>query len=183
LRWGGVAVISYTSSAFRIHRTIPSEAATVDLLDDSEPWNFDAIVDTISSHIEPQEDWILSSPNVPPSDPSRVPMELIDPELQDTLPSFTPSPPATADSVEDAPKTISTPRPGHMESTVAQPLYGNQEVGTKAVAIDAEICEVKALLAKWKQGKTNWYLVKWEAFPDGENMWVKKYGIDPEFVK
>jgi hypothetical protein len=163
--------------------TPPLEAANVDVLGDSEPWNFDAITDAIPSPIEPQEDWILSSPIVPPSDPSRVPMELIDPELQGTLPSFTPSPPATADSVEDAPKTISTPRPGHMESTVAQPLYGNQEVGDQAVAIDTEICEVEALLAKWKQGKTNWYLVKWEGFPDGENMWVKKDGIDPELVK
>ncbi|PVH69469.1 hypothetical protein DL98DRAFT_541599 [Cadophora sp. DSE1049] len=49
--------------------------------------------------------------------------------------------------------------------------------------IDAEICEVEALLAKWKQGKTNWYLVKWEGFLDGENMWVKKDGIDLELVK
>lgn len=39
------------------------------------------------------------------------------------------------------------------------------------------------LLAKWKQGKTNWYLVKWAGFPDDENMWVKKDGIDPELVK
>ncbi|PVH69468.1 hypothetical protein DL98DRAFT_598639 [Cadophora sp. DSE1049] len=51
----------------------PSKPATVDLLDNSEPWNFGAIVDAISSPIEPQEDWILSSPNVP--------MELIDQEL------------------------------------------------------------------------------------------------------
>jgi hypothetical protein len=70
-----------------------------------------------------------------------------------------------------------------MESTVTQPLCGNQGVGDQPVAIDAEIYEVEALLAKWKQGKTNWYLVKWEGFPDEDNMWVKKDGIDPELVK
>jgi Chromo (CHRromatin Organisation MOdifier) domain len=158
------------------------EAATVDLLEDSEPWNFDAIADAISSPIESQEGWILASPNIPPSDLSSVPMELIDPELQDALPS-PPSPPVTADSVQDADGTTPTPRPGHIESTVTQPLCANLGVGDQPVAIDAEMCEVEALLAKWKQGKTNWYLVKWEGFPDEENMWVKKDGIDQELVK
>ena len=78
-------------------------------------------------------------------------MELIDPELQDALPFSTP----ITDSVEDAPNTISAPRPGHMETMVAQPLCGNQGVGEQPVAIDGKICEVEALLAKWKQGKTN----------------------------
>ena len=43
------------------------EAATVGLLGDSEPWNFDAIADAISSLIESQEDWILSGPDTPSS--------------------------------------------------------------------------------------------------------------------
>jgi hypothetical protein len=43
------------------------ETATVDLLGDSEPWNFDAIADAISSPVESQEDWILSGPETPPS--------------------------------------------------------------------------------------------------------------------
>jgi hypothetical protein len=83
------------------------------------------ITDTISSLIKSQEGWILSSPNIPPLDLFGVLIKLINPELQDALSSSTP----TADSVKDAPNTISAPRPGHMESTVAQPLCGNQEVG------------------------------------------------------
>src|SRR4051794_6174293 len=37
--------------------TTLSEAATVDLLSDSEPWNFDAIAYAIFSLIEFQENW------------------------------------------------------------------------------------------------------------------------------
>ena len=70
-----------------------------------------------------------------------------------------------------------------MESTAAQPLCRNQGVEGQPVAIDDEIREVEALHAKWKQGKTNWYLVKWEGFPDEQNMWVKKDSIDPDLVK
>jgi hypothetical protein len=120
------------------------EAATVDVLNDSEPWNFDTIADAISSLIKSQEGWILSSLNIPLSDLSGVLIELIDPELQDALPSSTP----TADSVKNTPNTISAPRPGHIESTVAQPLCGNQEVRDQPVAINGEIYEVKALLTK-----------------------------------
>ena len=123
-------------------------------IDDSEPWNFDTIIDTISSPIESQEGWILSSSNIPLLDLSSVPIELIDPELQDTLPS-TPCPPATDDSVEDTPKTISAPRLRYIESMVVQPLYGNQAEGDQPVVINSEIYEVEALLTKWKQGKTN----------------------------
>ena len=94
------------------------EAATIDVLNDSEPWNFDTIVDTISSPIESQEGWILSSSNIPPSDLSNVLIELIDPELQDTLPSSTLCPLVTTDLVEDTPNTISVLRPGYIESTV-----------------------------------------------------------------
>lgn len=42
---------------------------------------------------------------------------------------------------------------------------------------------VEALLAKWKQGKTAWYLVKWKVFLHGENTWEKQKGISSELVK
>jgi len=61
--------------------TPPLEAATVDLLGYSEPWNFDAIADAISSPIKSQEDWILSGPETPLPYLSSIPMELVDPEL------------------------------------------------------------------------------------------------------
>src|SRR5580700_724785 len=96
------------------------------------------MANAVSSPIESQEGWILPSPNIPTSDLSSIPMELIDPELQDPLPSSTPSSPATADEVEDAAGTILTPRPRHVESTATQPLCGNQGVGDQFVAIDAE---------------------------------------------
>jgi len=158
--------------------TTPSEAATVDLLSDSDPWNFDAIAYAMSSPIESQEDWILSGSDTPPSYPSSIPMELVDPELRDALPSSTSSLPATADSVEDAHGSIPTTTPGHIESTV---------IGARGqpVAIDAErgIWEAEALLAKWKRGKTTWYLVKWKGFPHEGNTWEKRKDISPELVK
>jgi len=42
----------------------------------------------------------------------------------------------------------------------------------KAAAIDKEdnTWEVKALLAKWKQGRRVLYLVKWKGFPDEANL-------------
>ncbi|KAG9231523.1 hypothetical protein BJ875DRAFT_498260 [Amylocarpus encephaloides] len=165
--------------------TTPLEAATVDLLSDSESWNFDAIADTISSPIESQEDWVLSGPDTPLSYLSSIPIELVDPELRDTLPSSTSSLPATADSVEDAHGSIPTTTPGHIESTVIQPLCDSQGVGGQPVAIDAErgIWEAEALLAKWKQGKTTWYLVKWKGFPHEGNTWEKRKDISPELVK
>ncbi|PVH67771.1 hypothetical protein DL98DRAFT_523142, partial [Cadophora sp. DSE1049] len=98
--------------------TTPSEAATVDLLGASDPWNFDAIAYAMSSPIESQEDWILSGPDTPPSYPSSIPMELVDPELRDALSSSTSSLPATADSVEDAHGSIPTTLPGRLESSV-----------------------------------------------------------------
>ena len=83
------------------------EPATVNPLGNSEPWNFDAIADAISSPISSpissqEEDWILSSPDTPPSYLSSIPMELVNPELRDALPSSTLSLPVTADSVEGA---------------------------------------------------------------------------------
>jgi hypothetical protein len=58
-------------------------------------------------------------------------------------------------------------------------------VGDRPVAIDAKrgIWEVEALLAKWKQGKTTWYLVKWKGFPHRENTLEKRKGISAELVK
>jgi hypothetical protein len=86
-------------------------------------------------------------------------------------------------SAKGAHRRILTTGPGRMESTVTQPLCGSQGVGDQPVAIDAEECEVEALLAKWKQGKTTWYLVKWKGVPDGENWWVKRDDIGRELVE
>jgi hypothetical protein len=111
--------------------TTPLEAASIDLLGDSP--------------VEPQEDWNLSRPDTPPSYPSSIPMELVDPELRDALPSSILSLPAIADSVEDAPGSIPTTTLGHTESSVIQSLCDSQPV-----AIDAKrgIWEAKGLLAK-----------------------------------
>ncbi|KAH8653993.1 hypothetical protein BGZ60DRAFT_419121 [Tricladium varicosporioides] len=72
-----------------------------------------------------------------------------------------------------------------MEGTLVQPLCGNQSVRDQPVAIDAKrgIWEVEALLAKWKQGKATWYLVKWRGFSHEENTWEKRKGISTELVK
>lgn len=160
--------------------TTPFEAATVDLHGDSEPWNFDTIADTISSPIESHEDWMLSGPDTAPSYPSSIPMDLVDPELRDALPSSTSSPPGIAGLVEDAHGSIVKTTPGHRESSVIQPLCGSQPV-----AIDAErgIWEAEALLAKWKRGNTTWYLVKWKGFPHEGNTWQKRKDISPEVVE
>jgi hypothetical protein len=109
------------------------EAATVDLLGDSEPWNFDAIADAISSPVESQEDWMLSGPDTPLLYLSSIPMELVNPELRDALPSPTSSLLTIANLVEDAYRSIPTTTPGRLASLVIQPLCGSQ-----LVAIDAE---------------------------------------------
>lgn len=72
-----------------------------------------------------------------------------------------------------------------MGNMVTQPLYGSQGVTHQPVAIDAEkgIWEVEELLAKWKQGKTTWYLVKWKGFPHGENTWERRKDISTELIK
>jgi hypothetical protein len=152
--------------------TTPPEATTVELFGDAKPWNLDANADTISSLLSSrEEDWSLSGPDTPLSHLSSVPRELVDPALQDALPSSASSLLASTDSVEDAHGSIPTTRPGHIESTVTQPLYGSQGVGGQPVVIDAGrgIWEAEALLAKRKQGKTIWYLVKWKGFPHGDN--------------
>ena len=175
--------VPQTGEECRSPWTTPSEAATVDLLNDSNPWNFDAIADAISSPIESQEDWILSGPETPPSYLSSIPMELVDPELLDALPSSTSSLPAIADSVEDAHRSIPTTTPGHIESSVTQ--QSCQRAGDWPVAIDAKegIWEAEALLAKWQQGKTTWFLVKWKGFQHGDNTWEKRKDISLELVE
>ena len=72
-------------------------------------------------------------------------MELIDPELQDALPSSTLSLLVTAGSVEDAHGSIPITTLGHIESSVIQPLCNSQ-----LVTIDAKrgIWEAEALLTK-----------------------------------
>jgi len=113
--------------------TTSLEAATADLFSDSELWTFDRIADAIS----PQDGRILSSPNTP-SNLSSVPMELIDPELQDVLFSSASSLPVITDSVEDTYGSIPTTTPERIESTGTQPLRGSQGMGGQLVAIDAE---------------------------------------------
>ena len=63
----------------------------------------------------------MSSHNIPLSNLSSVPIELIDPELRDTLSSFILSILATADSVKDAHESIPTTILGYIESSVIQP--------------------------------------------------------------
>jgi hypothetical protein len=111
----------------------PPEATTVELFADAKPWNLNANADDISSLISSlEEDWSLSGPDTPPSYLSSVPMELVDPALQDALSSSASSPPATTDSVEDAHGSTPTIRPGHIESTVTQPLYRQPRSGRPA---------------------------------------------------
>jgi hypothetical protein len=161
--------------------TTPLEAATVDPFGDAEPWNVDAIADAVSSPISSLEEHrSLSGPDTPPSYLSNIPIEAVDPELRDVHPFSISSLPATADSVEDAYGSIPTITPGHVESPVMQPLCDSQPV-----AIDAKrgIWEAKVLLAKWKRGKTTWYLVKWKGFINEANTWEKRKDISPELVK
>ncbi|KAG4433659.1 hypothetical protein IFR05_010862 [Cadophora sp. M221] len=107
-------------------------------------------------------------------------MKLINPNLQDALPSFTSTLLATANSAEDAHESIPTTTPGHIKSSVIQPLYDSQPI-----AIDAKrgIWKAEALLAKWKRGKTTWYLMKWKGFPHEGNTWEKRKDISPELVE
>jgi hypothetical protein len=60
----------------------------------------------------------LSGPDTLLSYPSSIPIELVDPELRDALPSSTSSLLTTADSVEDAHESILTTTPRHIESSV-----------------------------------------------------------------
>jgi hypothetical protein len=158
----------------------PSEV-TDDLFGDTESWNFDENADAVSLPTESvQEDWILCDRETPSSCLSSVPTDdLIDPQLRDALPVSAPVPPATTDWVEDAHKSIPTAGLEHTESTVTQPLCGSQGMEGQPVAINAKenIWTAEALLAKWKQGKTTCYLVKWKGFPDEGNTWQKPKDI------
>jgi hypothetical protein len=109
-----------------------SEAAIVNL-GNSKPWNFNAIIYAISSPIKSQEDWILSGPDTPLLYPSSIPIELVDPELRDILPSSISNLLITADSVKDTYGSIPITIPGYLESSVIQPLCNSQPV-----AIDTE---------------------------------------------
>jgi hypothetical protein len=57
--------------------------------------------------------------------------------------------------------------------------------GSRPLAIDVEegIWEAETLLAKWKRGKTIWFLVKWRGFPHGDNTWEKPKDISLELVE
>ena len=69
--------------------------------------------------------------------PSRFSMDLLDPQLQDALPSSTSILPATADSTEDAHGSILSTTLGNIESTEVQPLRTSQGVESNLVAINA----------------------------------------------
>jgi hypothetical protein len=58
-------------------------------------------------------------------------------------------------------------------------------VGGQPVIINAEkgIWEAEALLAKWKQGRTTWYLVNWKGFPHEDNTWQKLKDIGQKLVQ
>ncbi|KFY95782.1 hypothetical protein V498_03133 [Pseudogymnoascus sp. VKM F-4517 (FW-2822)] len=116
--------------------------------------------------------------------PSRFSAELLDPQLQDALPSSTSILPATADSTEDAHGSILSTTSGNMERTEAQPLRSSQGVESNLVAIDATEgrWEVEALLAKSKVGNVIWYLVKWAGFRDEDNTWQNRDDISSDLI-
>ncbi|KAK3939116.1 hypothetical protein QBC46DRAFT_365016 [Diplogelasinospora grovesii] len=77
----------------------------------------------------------------------------------------------------------------HMEGVATESLSGGQGGGDdggagRPAAIDEkeDIWEVEALLAKWKQGRRTFYLVKWMGFPDEVNSWEKRTDISAELV-
>ncbi|KAF4625087.1 hypothetical protein G7Y89_g13082 [Cudoniella acicularis] len=43
--------------------------------------------------------------------------------------------------------------------------------------------EAEALVAKWKQGRMIWFLVKWKGFAHGDNTWEKRKDISPDLVE
>ncbi|KFY28425.1 hypothetical protein V493_02941 [Pseudogymnoascus sp. VKM F-4281 (FW-2241)] len=116
--------------------------------------------------------------------PSRVLIDLLDPQLQDALPTSTSVLPATTDSTEDAHRSILSATSGNIEYTEIQPLHSSQEAESNLVAVDATEgrWEVEALLAKSKVGNVFWYLVKWEGFGDDENTWQEQDDISSDLV-
>ncbi|KAH9203134.1 hypothetical protein DL95DRAFT_472676 [Leptodontidium sp. 2 PMI_412] len=84
---------------------------------------------------------------------------------------------STARDIEDVGNTQ-----GNM---VTQLRHGSQGMAVQPVAIDAEegIWEAEALLAKWKRGRTLWYLVHWKGFPHGDNTWQKSRDIGQQLVQ
>jgi hypothetical protein len=77
------------------------EITTINLLDNSESWNFNVITNTIFSPISFQEDWILSGPDTSLLYLTSILIELINPEFRNTLPSSISSLLVIANSVED----------------------------------------------------------------------------------
>ncbi|KAH7145987.1 hypothetical protein EDB81DRAFT_883382 [Dactylonectria macrodidyma] len=49
-------------------------------------------------------------------------------------------------------------------------------------ADDDVVYEVEALLAKAQWGRTSYYLVKWEGYPDDDNLWVERDNIAADIV-
>ncbi|KFY66397.1 hypothetical protein V497_00940 [Pseudogymnoascus sp. VKM F-4516 (FW-969)] len=116
--------------------------------------------------------------------PSRFSMDLLDPQLQNVLPSSTSILPATADTTEDAQGSIVSTPPESIERTEVQWLCGSQGVESNLVSIDAteRRWEVEALLAKSKVGNVIWYLVKWAGFQDEDNTWQKRDDISSDLI-
>jgi len=164
-----------------------SEATTVGRFD-IKLGSIDVNMNIISSSISSLEDeWILSSPNTPLSDTSlsSVLIELIDPELRINDLSSVPNILPTINPVEATTyRSRSITAPG-IESSAIRRLCESRGVGGQPVAIDVErgIWNAEALLAKWKCGRTTWYLVKWDGFLDRENTWEKSKDISHELIK
>ncbi|KFY46132.1 hypothetical protein V494_00590 [Pseudogymnoascus sp. VKM F-4513 (FW-928)] len=116
--------------------------------------------------------------------PSRFSMDLLDPQLQDALPSSISSLSAAADSTEDAHGSIVSTTLGNIQRMEVQPLRSSQGVESNLVAIDATEgrWEVEALLAKSKVGNVIWYLVKWAGFQDEDNTWQKRDDISSDLI-
>ncbi|ELR03564.1 hypothetical protein GMDG_06222 [Pseudogymnoascus destructans 20631-21] len=107
--------------------------------------------------------------------PSGFSMELLDPQLQDALPS-TPFLAATADPTKGAHRSILST--GNKVHTAVQPRCSSQGVESDT----DEICEVEALLAKSTVRNVVWYLVKWEGFGDDKNTWQEQDDISLDLV-
>ncbi|OBT50095.1 hypothetical protein VE04_09866 [Pseudogymnoascus sp. 24MN13] len=102
-------------------------------------------------------------------------MDLVDPQLQDALPS-TPFVAATADSTKGAHRSILSTR--NKEHIAVQPRCSSLGVESDT----DEICEVEVLLAKSTVRNVVWYLVKWEGFGDDENTWQEQDDISSDLV-
>lgn len=123
--------------------------------------------------------------NVEPPSRSSVPSSLIDPALVGYGDQFRSSLPLSASDGRTADSgrapIIASEAPG----TPDTPLVPEKQAGP-GVNMPAQEREdewpVESLLAKWKNGKSVFYLVKWKGFGDEENSWVSNKDIGREAV-